>query len=248
MKLVLRLPMPATPRSRYYAVSGFLHVVAGLALILSPLLGAGPRISQDAPLVVDMVGSVPGAARPPAPKVEPPAPKPPEPAPEGVRAEPEVPPEPKPESKPPEKKKEPKPEPEPKAEPVESPPVAAPQAAPEGGGLGPATGGTSVASAELASVENAWYATAMNGAIQGSWVKPFLEGSREPLKVTVAFNILRDGTAANPRVVATSGMPALDRSALRAVADASPFPPLPAVWGKSFITAEAVFTLEPGER
>jgi len=251
VKLVLRLPVPSTPRSRYYAVSGVLHAAGAILLFLSPLLVAGPRISEDAPLVVDVVGSLPGA-RPPAPKVEPPAPKPPEPAPEGVRAEPELPPpptkEPKPEKKPPEKKKEPEPEPEPA--PVESPPSAAQpseQAPPIAGGVG-AAAGASVESVELAAVENAWYKAAMNAAIQASWVKPLVEGSRESSAVTVAFDILRDGSAANPRVIATSGMPALDRSALRAVVDASPFPPLPDVWGKSFVTATAVFTLEPGER
>lgn len=251
MKLVLRLPVPSTPRSRYYAVSGVLHAAGAILLFLSPLLVAGPRISQDAPLVVDVVGSLPGA-RPPAPKVEPPAPRPPEPSPEGVRAEPELPPEPKvvpkPEKKQPEKMKEP--EPEPKPSPVVSPPSPAQppeQAPPIDGGVG-AAGGAGVESVELAAVENAWYLASVDAALQTSWARPILEGSRETHAVTVAFDILRDGGVSNPRVIASSGMPALDRSALRAVVDASPFPPHPDVWRKPFVTAVFVFKLEPGER
>jgi TonB family protein len=47
------------------------------------------------------------------------------------------------------------------------------------------------------------------------------------------------------RVEQTSGVPSLDRSALRAVADATPLPPLPKNWGPPVLPATFVFRLHP---
>ena len=73
----------------------------------------------------------------------------------------------------------------------------------------------------------AWYRDSVVAALRSQWERPILEGSRGTLEVTVAFEILPDGTVRNLRIDTTSGVPSLDRSALRAVADASPLPPLP---------------------
>ena len=73
----------------------------------------------------------------------------------------------------------------------------------------------------------AWYRASVTAALYSHWRRPILSGLQEPLEVGVAFEIRRDGGVLNPRISLPSGIPSLDRSALRAVADASPLPPLP---------------------
>jgi TonB family protein len=63
--------------------------------------------------------------------------------------------------------------------------------------------------------------------------------------VTVAFDILRDGTVENLVVAQSSGVASLDRSALRAVVDASPLPPHPSTWRDASMPATFVFRLHP---
>jgi protein TonB len=72
-----------------------------------------------------------------------------------------------------------------------------------------------------------------------------LAGLREPLVVLVRFEIGRDGSVTNLAVAESSGVPALDRSALRAISDASPLPRLPPAWRGSSMTAAYLFELTP---
>jgi periplasmic protein TonB len=60
----------------------------------------------------------------------------------------------------------------------------------------------------------------------------------------VTFTIRRDGSASGIRVVQSSGNPALDISAQRAIADASPFPPLPAGYDRDDARIEFHFNLK----
>ena len=60
-----------------------------------------------------------------------------------------------------------------------------------------------------------------------------------------AFEIARDGSVRGTRIDTSSGVPSLDRSALRAVSDASPLPPLPATWKDATLPAVFVFRLYP---
>jgi TonB family protein len=235
--LVVRFPFPASARSRYYLISGALHVVFAAVLILTPLLRPS-RAAIDAPLVVDVVGSLPAPAaaearpEPAAAEPEPPRPEPTE----GVRAASEdVPAKPKEQ---PDENKEPEPEPA---------PTSAPAKTPEQTAVGPAAAGGAITSLDLGQMEHAWYRDSVVAALQTAWARPVLAGAEENWEVTVAFEIVRDGSARNPRLVAPSGVPSLDRSALRAVADASPFPPLPASWREPAVTAQIVFRLYPGE-
>jgi TonB family protein len=59
----------------------------------------------------------------------------------------------------------------------------------------------------------------------------------------VTFDLMRDGSVRNVRVVQGSGNQTLDYSAQRAVYDASPFPPLPAGFEKNDATVEFTFEL-----
>jgi len=61
--------------------------------------------------------------------------------------------------------------------------------------------------------------------------------------VVVTFTILRDGSTRAVRVEQSSGNRVLDNSALRAVYEASPFPPLPTAYGHDDATVEIWFQL-----
>jgi protein TonB len=60
----------------------------------------------------------------------------------------------------------------------------------------------------------------------------------------VTFTIRRDGSVSGVRVEQTSGNLALDLSAQRAIADAAPFPPLPAGYDKNDVSIEFWFELK----
>ena len=62
--------------------------------------------------------------------------------------------------------------------------------------------------------------------------------------VIITFEIVRDGSAGNVRFLQRSGHTTLDYSAQRAILDASPFPPLPAGFGRNSAKIEFWFELK----
>ena len=90
-----------------------------------------------------------------------------------------------------------------------------------------------------------WYQSSVSRALYSTWRRPLLAGLREPLAVKISFNIQKDGSVANLQVVESSGVDLLDRSALSAVADASPLPRLPPAWRDSSMTAAYLFEITP---
>ena len=70
-----------------------------------------------------------------------------------------------------------------------------------------------------------------------------LAGLRLPMAV-ITFDIQRDGSVRNPQIAQRSGNSELDYSALRAVTDAAPFPPLPPQYGGSSAHVELRFQLQ----
>jgi protein TonB len=258
IRIVARLgPRPARS-ARFLIGSALGHALFALSWILASSLGTRPR-PDDAQIfpIVDLVASAPGGGAPPPP----PAPPEPEPLaetaePEGVRAEARpVEPVSKPEEKPPKKepRKEPKKQPPQaaaKPEPQPTPPVPAPGAGGSGsaGTAGTTSGedGASVSALQgVGDVELGWYKGQLTAALYRAWRKPILDGIREAREVHVTFLIRRDGSVADLVVVHPSGVPTLDRSALRAVYDAAPLPPLPANWRDSTLPVTLVFQLNP---
>ena len=69
-------------------------------------------------------------------------------------------------------------------------------------------------------------------------------GIRSAPQVVVSFDIRRDGTIGEPKIVQGSGITTLDFSARRAILEASPFPPLPQEFPRSTATVEFVFELK----
>ncbi|MBI1955461.1 MAG: TonB family protein [Acidobacteria bacterium] len=91
-------------------------------------------------------------------------------------------------------------------------------------------------------IRYSWYVTAIRIRISSNW----LQGTVDPQvrvapRVYVAFQILRDGRIVNAQVTSSSGVPSLDRSALRAVYDSNPMPPLPADYPGSSVAVEFWF-------
>jgi protein TonB len=62
--------------------------------------------------------------------------------------------------------------------------------------------------------------------------------------VIVTFEIQRNGSATNVRILQGSGIRSLDYSALRAISDAAPFPPLPQGYERNSAQIEFWFQLK----
>jgi protein TonB len=63
-------------------------------------------------------------------------------------------------------------------------------------------------------------------------------------QVVVTFTLRRDGSASNVHVTQSSGNSALDRSGVRAILDAAPFPKLPPNFPKDQTDIDFVFELK----
>lgn len=82
------------------------------------------------------------------------------------------------------------------------------------------------------------YIERMVQIISMNWFKPAQSVQTSPV---VHFEIQRDGTITDPRIVTPSGLPFVDRAALRAVIASSPLPPLPAEYGGPHLGIQVVF-------
>jgi TonB family protein len=86
------------------------------------------------------------------------------------------------------------------------------------------------------------YVIAIRSRISNNWLKNTVDPSiHSAPRVYVTFQILRDGNVVNPQITASSGISSLDRSALRAVFDSSPMPPLPADYPNPSVAVEFWF-------
>ncbi len=177
----------------------------------------------------------PAAEEPPAP--EPPKPEP-KPTPKPSREEvPELPDKPVKKTQKPQKASEtPKPAAPSSRTPLPRTSAPAPPPAGEAGGepgrRGALTGsaqGTSAFGSQIAGLDNpdfkfGYYIDQLLSAIDSKWVRPPLGND---VKAVISFRIQRDGSIDTPQVTQSSGYNSFDLAALRAVQNASPFPPLP---------------------
>jgi TonB family protein len=141
---------------------------------------------------------------------------------------------------------------------LENPTPPPPNAVPYGGGGAPTvpvssfTMGTTGATAAGLAVGGAGggdfasrfssYVTAVQQRISREW----LQSSVDPNltwapRLTVTFDILRDGTVTNVQLIQSSNNRSLDTSALRAVRSASPLLPLPSAYSGSRVSVEFYF-------
>ena len=104
-----------------------------------------------------------------------------------------------------------------------------------GGGAGGPVGaggnvGVSGATLDDADFKYSYYIERMLVAIGMNWFKPSQAGDVSPV---IHFRIEKDGTISDASVERSSGLPFVDRAALRAVISSSPLPPLPSEYGGS---------------
>jgi len=227
-----------------------LHAAVFTGLLVSvfakPMRYAAPRA-----VAVRLIRS----GSPTAPEVRTaPAPAPPAP-PAAEKPKIEKPPEEKPEppsgkalllpSKEKETKKKPTPVPISRPGPAATPSMSLPTAGEESpGATGPAPGsaagtaGIGGLKLDQADFKYPYYIERMVTIISLNWFKPAQIVQVNPI---VHFQIERDGTVTDARIVTSSGLPFVDRAALRAVIASSPLPPLPAEYGGPHLGIQVVF-------
>ncbi|MEK7839463.1 MAG: energy transducer TonB, partial [candidate division NC10 bacterium] len=113
--------------------------------------------------------------------------------------------------------------------------------------LGQTTGsvsGTGALTLDVSDFPHAWYLRQVLQKVEERWQKQgqTSEPSQKPL---VLVEIQRDGSIRAPKIEKSSGNAFYDQAALRAIADASPFPPLPQEWSKPSLRVLFRFELRP---
>jgi protein TonB len=73
-----------------------------------------------------------------------------------------------------------------------------------------------------------WYVDAITRRISQNWLQSLVDQRiRTAPRVYLSFDIDRSGNISNPEIKQPSGIPSLDRSAMRAILASNPLPPLP---------------------
>ena len=194
-------------------------------------------------MVVALAGPIASVSAPRGRAPEPEAARP-VPAPKEAHTVREVP---IPKPKPMEKPVKPKPEPAKAPEPDTPADQASPQDAKPGAVSGAASGAVT-ATLGGGDTSLGWYGAAVKAALESVWAKPFLEDAHGTASVVVTFDIARDGTTRNIQILQSSGIPSLDRSAQRAVIEASPLPAIPPTFTEETIPVTMRFDLSPETR
>ena len=80
--------------------------------------------------------------------------------------------------------------------------------------------------------------------ITKKWTPPQTDKDAD---VTVEYTIMKNGYVKDPRIVKSSGNNAIDKSAIDALNNASPLPPLPLSYDKDSINVKFNFTVKASE-
>ena len=108
----------------------------------------------------------------------------------------------------------------------------------------PGSGGVGVGPNSVFGNRFGAYADLVIQRVTEKWQTSGLAELNSAPMVIITFDILRDGSARNSRIAQTSGNRTLDYSALRAVMDAAPFPPLPPGYERNEANVELRFQLK----
>jgi TonB family protein len=104
------------------------------------------------------------------------------------------------------------------------------------GGAGTGTGG--------GGDETNFYFALLKKAIEKAWNRPVYTGA-DTKSATVSLSLSRTGRVVKLELSKPSGYEPLDRSLLRAVRDAEPFPPFPVALTLDILAVQIVFDLKP---
>lgn len=126
--------------------------------------------------------------------------------------------------------------------------AAEPAVRPSAAALGQATGsvsGQGSLTLDVTDFPYAWYLRQVLQKVEERWQTQ--NRSSEPAqKPRIYVEIRRDGSITPPRIEQTSGSSFYDRAALRAITEASPFPPLPVDWANPSLRVLFNFDLKHG--
>ncbi len=104
------------------------------------------------------------------------------------------------------------------------------------------TGGIAVGAGNSFGFQFAWYVASMRARISANWllstVSPNITSAP---RVYLTFQILRDGTVTEVQITQSSGIPEVDRSALRAILASNPLPPLPPEYSGGSVNVQFYF-------
>jgi len=88
----------------------------------------------------------------------------------------------------------------------------------------------------------AWYVASMRSRISANWLMATVSPNIASAPRTyLTFEILRDGTVNNVQITQSSGIPEVDRSALRAILASNPLPALPPDYAGQSVNVEFYF-------
>lgn len=109
----------------------------------------------------------------------------------------------------------------------------------------PSAGPTAV-SAEVSDFPFAWYLTRVRLKVAERWAEQarISEPAQRPL---IFVEILRDGSIKPPQLEKSSGNVLYDQAAVRAITEASPFPPLPQEWSRPTLRILFGFDVRPSQ-
>jgi len=111
-----------------------------------------------------------------------------------------------------------------------------------GGGTGGGTGEGAGEPFGLSGFPFTYYLQFLSDKISSSWFTSLVDpGVSGLFQTQVYFKIYRNGQVADLKVEVSSGVPAFDLSALRAVQTASPFAPLPAEYDGQYLGIHLIF-------
>lgn len=87
------------------------------------------------------------------------------------------------------------------------------------------------------------YAELIRERIAQNWNTNGLTARMQSIPAIVSFEIMRNGSVRDIKIVQTSGNPSIDNTALRAVYNSNPLPALPPQASESYISAQFTFNL-----
>ncbi len=114
--------------------------------------------------------------------------------------------------------------------------------------LGQPTGsvtGAGTLTLDVSDFPYAWYLRQVLQKVEDKWERQ-MQASEPAQKPLILVEIQRDGSIRAPRIEKSSGNAFYDQAALRAIAEASPFPPLPQDWSKPSLRVMFRFELRAG--
>jgi len=107
---------------------------------------------------------------------------------------------------------------------------------------GSGTGGVAMGQGNAFGQRYAYYVAAMRARISANWLQAMVSPNvLSAPRLYVTFRILRDGTITDVQMTQSSGIPEVDRSALRAILASNPLSPLPTDYSGGSVDVQFYF-------